>query len=472
MNFIYFNPDEMRADVLACYGHPVAKTPNIDRFARMGVRFDQCHVQHTVCTPSRCSFMTGWYPHVAGHRTLWHCLRPHEPNTLRYLKDEGYQVHVIGKNDLLAPGSVEPSVTRIHQSSPGAFAEPAYPPGDPRRKNFLYQPMDGAPGDLHRIEAAIDYLRSRKASDPPFMLYLPTILPHCPYTVPEPWYSMYDPADLPPLRELHGEKPAFHRAIRSYRQLDENNDGDLRKVMAVYLGMVSYVDHLFGRLMESLEETGLAGDTTVFFFSDHGDWAGDYGLVEKWPSGLDDTLRRVPMIVQGPGFAQGHVVKEVIECFDIMASTLELAGIRPDHSHFSQSMVPALKGAPGDPKRAVFAEGGYDIHEGHCFEGKPSDGVAGNPDSIYYPKGIQQQEAPETVSRAVMIRTLGHKLIRRPGGVHELYDYSSDPLEQFNVYGHAGYAEVQQELEERLLDWYIHSSDVVPLEPDPRGWPN
>ncbi|MBX2996873.1 MAG: sulfatase-like hydrolase/transferase [Caldilineaceae bacterium] len=89
MNFIFFMPDELRAESVGCYGHPLAQTPNMDALAAEGVRFDQCHVQHSVCTPSRCSMMTGWYPHVRGHRTLWHMLRPDEPNLLRYLKGKG-----------------------------------------------------------------------------------------------------------------------------------------------------------------------------------------------------------------------------------------------------------------------------------------------------------------------------------------------------------------------------------------------
>ena len=117
MNIIYINPDELRADVLGCYGHPLVETPNIDRLADEGTRFDQCHVQHTVCTPSRCSFMTGWYPHVSGHRTLWNPLGGHEPNTMRYLREAGYQVHWFGKNDCLAPEAFSSSVDRVHAST-------------------------------------------------------------------------------------------------------------------------------------------------------------------------------------------------------------------------------------------------------------------------------------------------------------------------------------------------------------------
>ena len=85
-NLIFFIPDELRASSVGCYGDPVSTTPNIDRLASQGTRFDQCHVQHTVCTPSRTSFTTGWYPHVRGHRTLWNMLRPEDPNLLKYLK--------------------------------------------------------------------------------------------------------------------------------------------------------------------------------------------------------------------------------------------------------------------------------------------------------------------------------------------------------------------------------------------------
>ena len=96
MNFIFFIPDELRAESVGCFtphALPTSLTPNITRLASEGTRFDQCHVQHTVCTPSRCSFATGWYPHARGHRTLWHMLTPEEPNLLKYLKRAGYEVH-------------------------------------------------------------------------------------------------------------------------------------------------------------------------------------------------------------------------------------------------------------------------------------------------------------------------------------------------------------------------------------------
>jgi arylsulfatase A-like enzyme len=474
MNFILFVPDELRAESVGCYGHPLAPTPNLDRLAAQGARFDQCHVQHPVCSPSRISFMTGWYAHVRGHRTLWHLLRPDEPNLLRYLKEAGYTVYWWGKNDLLARASFPLSVTSAERRGRRMFGPNPFDFNDPRYYSFLYAPYTGPleeHGDYANVQAAIEFLRSRPQE--PFVLYLPLTFPHPPYSAPLPWHDLIDPDDLPSLRpaDLPG-RPDFHAHIRRTRRLDEVDEAHLRKIQAVYLGMIGFVDELLGRLLHALDETNLAGRTAVFVFSDHGDYAGDYGLVEKWPSGLEDVLTRVPLIIRAPGCAAGHVVREPVELFDITATILELADIPARHTHFARSLLPQLQGAPGDAARAVFAEGGYARHEPHCFEGRATGPQASRePREIYYPKGRLQQDHPESVCRAVMIRTSSHKLIYRVDGLCELYDLVSDPQELRNVYAQPGYARVQAELERRLLDWYVQTSDVTPVDEDPRGLP-
>ncbi|MES2464743.1 MAG: sulfatase-like hydrolase/transferase [Armatimonadota bacterium] len=481
MNFILFNPDEMRAESLGCYGHPVAPTPNIDALAAEGTRFDQCHVQHPVCTPSRCSFMTGWYPHVRGHRTLWHPLQPEEPNLLRYFKQAGYEVLWGGKNDLLSPGSFADSVTdyRLGARSTRALrptmgGRNPFPPDDPRYYSFLYESEAETIeqlGDFAQVDGAIEFLKTRPQN--PFMLYLPISFPHCPYFAPGRWQDLIDPNDLPPLRPvIETGKPDFHRLIRETRRLSELDDVFFRKLNAVYLGMIGIVDELLGQLLRALDESGLAEDTTVLFFSDHGDWAGDYGLVEKWPSALDDTLTRVPMIVRAPGGKAGHVVREVTELLDLTPTVLDIAEIPLKHTQFGRSLVPQISGAPGDPTRAAFAEGGYALHEPNCFEGRPdTDQGLRDPSHIYHPKGKLQQDVPLSVCRSVMVRTQTHKLIHRPDGVSELYDLTSDPQELHNNHGSADYASVQSALEKRLLDWYIQTADVTPRWEGPRGFP-
>ena len=474
MNFIFFMPDELRAESVGCYGHPIAPTPNIDALAAEGTQFNQCHVQHTVCSPSRCSMMTGWYPHVRGHRTLWHLLRPDEPHLFRYLKQAGYQIHWYGKNDLLAAESFSGVVDVATQHGKGLFGRNPYSLDDPHYYSFLYEPFLSPieeHGDYANVQAAIDFLKS----DPqePFFIYLPLTFPHCPYCAPPHWHDFVDPDALQPLRPAElPDRPEFHQRIRESRRLNEVDEAHLRKINTVYLGMTGFIDELLGQLLSTLQDSGLADNTTVIFSSDHGDYAGDYGLVEKWPSAAEDVITRVPLIIRTPGGASGHVVDEPVELFDIMATVMELAEIEPPHTHFAQSLVPQINGAPGDPERAVFCEGGYALHEPHCFEGRPHrDQFARDETHIYYPKGKVQQDYPESVSRTVMIRTATHKLIHRPTGVSELYDLEDDPLELINAFDDPDYADIAENLKSQLLAWYIQTSDVTPFDTDPRGLP-
>ncbi len=480
MNFVFFFPDEMRAESLGCYGHPYVQTPNLDQFAAEGVRFDQCHVQNTVCTPSRCSVMTGLYPHVSGHRTLWHMLRPHEPSLFRYLKENGYQIKWFGKNDLYERSYLkeilgDDAVRDYGQVKRETFKKRnPYSEDDPRFYSFLLEP-DVTDTSLTEtefyIQQAIDFLQSDEAKEKPFMIFLPTLSPHAPYVIPEPYYSMYDPQQASELRPIsEANKPSFHQLIRSYRRLDQITDDTLERIHSVYLGMISHVDEVFGRLMNALREGHYMEDTTVIVASDHGDYAGDYGLVEKWPTGMEDCLTRVPLMIQTPVSMSGHVVNEQVALFDIMATVLDLAGIEAEHDHFAQSLVPQLVGAEGDPSRYVFAEGGYDLREPHCFEGgvEADAFFVFDSSSPYWPKGTQQQDHPTSVCRTTMIRSLDYKLIRRTADVNELYDLKADPKELHNVYEDPSYAKIRMELEEAMLQWYMQTSDVVPWTKDSR----
>jgi len=419
--------------------------------------------------------MTGWYPHVAGHRTLWNLLRPEEPSLFGYLRQAGYTVHWCGKNDLYSPTAMRQNVHGWEHSQ-GAHCGPSVDqPGSPAYWGFLSLPFEGSlwdTPDMRDVCSGLRFLRDRRPGDPPFFLYLPLSMPHPPYGAPEPFHNQYAKADLPPLRPsgLAG-KPSLYTLARRYRHLEAAPDDLFRRVQATYLGMIGYVDWMLGEVMRCLEETGLASETTLIVSSDHGDWAGDYGLVEKWPNALDDCLTHVPLLIRTPEGAAGHVVTEPVELFDIMPTVLELAGIQATHTHMARSLVPQIGGAPGDSARAAIAEGGYDRHEPQCFEGRPgSEAIFDDPLNLYYPKGLQQQEQPESVCRSVMLRTTAHKLIRRTAGEHELYDLELDPRELNNRYGDPSLAEVRRSLESRLLDWMVHTSDVVQYQ-HPRGLP-
>jgi choline-sulfatase len=467
-NLIFYMPETLRADHLACYGHPLARTPNMDRLATGGVRFEQCHVQNTVCGPSRCSLLTGWPVHVRGHRSLYYFLHEDEPNLFRYLRQDGYDVFWFGKNDLLAPESFADSVTRFHGGAGGKAVPNPWPMSDPHYYSFLYGPGGDRTetGDYYCVQQAIQVL---ERSERPFCIYLPLAYAHPPFTAPRDFYSMYKPADIPALRPPDlPRKPNFFEAIRRTRRLNELTDADFRRMQAIYLGMISYSDWLLGELLAAVDRTNHARDTAVFLFSDHGEWGGDYGLVEKWPSAIDECLDHVPLIARVPGYRQGHVSREIVELFDVMATSLDLTGIEAQHTHFARSLVPQLRGEPGDSKRAAFCEGGYNTYERQLFEpGLPKEQAA----EIYFPKRNLQNEHPETITRATGIRTPDYRLVHRPDGVSELYDLKKDPRELNNVYPDRSYSAAREMLHAQMLDWYVRTADVAPKKRDPRGFP-
>lgn len=479
MNFIFFMPDEMQAEAAACYGHPLIQTPALDRLAGEGTRFDACYTQHPVCTPSRCSMFTGWYPHVRGHRTLWHLLRPDEPNMLRDLRAGGYDVRWYGKNDLLAEASFADSVDEaLPHGSPNVGPLLRDGPDDPFYDSFLSEPFPQKPedtGDARCVQKGIDFLRG--PHDKPFFLYLPLGYPHPEYSAPQPFHDMYRPEDVPDLRSPEGaDRPMFQHLIRQYRKLDRLGDGDFRRINAIYLGMCSYVDWMVGRVMDALEDTGLVEDTCLIFTTDHGDWAGHYGLVEKWPSAMDDTITRIPLIIRLPkgarSRAEGHVVDTPVELFDVMPTIMELAGLDVGHTHFAKSLVPQLHGAAGDADRIAVCEGGYGAHEPHCFEGRNAGPQAGrNEEMIYYQKGKLQQDHPVSVCRTTMLRSADHKFVYRTDDICELYNMKDDPREEQNLIHDPRHADLRRGMEERLLAFYHETADVTPADEDPRGLP-
>jgi len=465
VNLILYFPDEMRADALGCYGNPLVRTPNFDRLAREGTRFENCHAQHPVCGASRCSLLTGWPASVHGHRSLYYFLRPDEPNLFRYLKQAGYDVLWFGKNDALASQTFPDSVTEWHDS-PGSLLRPATRsvaaagpttmllPGGADRRTLP---------DYLLLQQAIERLERREA-DRPFCLFLALGEPHPPYRAPEGFDSLYAAADIPQLvpPDLPG-KPDFHGAIRRAYGLTTVSDRVLRQVRATYYGQVSYSDWLLGELMEALDRTGRTQDTALFVASDHGDYAGDYGLIEKWPSGLESCLTHVPLMARLPAGAPGMVGRDMVELFDLMPTLLELAGTRATHTHFARSLVPQLHGSPGDPRRAAFSEGGYNVYEPQAFEP-----TLGGP---YAPKTDLQNQHPETVARCAAVKTTRHTFIARPGGVSELYDRAVDPRETHNLIDSRAHASLRETLQVRLMNWYINTTGVPPIDKDPRPTP-
>jgi len=463
-NIILFMPDELRADALGCYGNAVIRTPNFDRLAQAGTRFESCHVQFPVCGASRCSMATGWPTSVRGHRSLYYFLKPDEPNMFRYLRQAGYDVFMFGKNDMLAPETLASSLTQWRNPRSPAAEFAAI--NKPQHPTTMLLPASGdrrGTGDYAAIQLAIEVL-ARRETERPFCIFLALFEPHPPYTISADFYDLYHPSDIPALAPPGlARRPRFHTALRDFGGLSQVTDAEFRKLRAIYYGQVSYSDWLLRELMEAIDRTDHSRDTALLLCSDHGDYAGDYGLVEKWPAGLEDCLTHVPLIARIPGGAPGHVSHELIELFDIMPTCLELAGTKATHTHFARSLMPQLHGSHGDLQRAAFTEGGYNTYEPQAFE--PII------EGLYAPKTRLQNERPETVTRCAAVRTNRYKYIARPNDQSELYDCGQDPMQKNNLFGDSSMRDMQTELQTRLTSWYIDTSGVPPLQRDPRGAP-
>ncbi len=495
-HIIIFNPDQWRGDVLGHVGNPAAVTPNLDRFAREdGVSFANAFCQNTVCTPSRCSFMTGWYPHVRGHRTMYHMLHPewNEPNLLKILKDNGYHVWWGGKNDL-TPGQepVEQYCDERFKPTATDFARWGYEPqegnhgnksgwrGEPGGDNFFSffkGRLDKGDKDIYcdgdwiQVFGAIDKIRSYDG-DQPLCIYLPLGYPHPPYCVEEPWYSVVDRDKLPP-RAQHPEswrgKPSILQGICENQGLQGWTEERWNELRAVYYGMCARLDHQFGLLTDALRETGMYDDSAVFLFSDHGDYTGDYGLVEKTQNTFEDCLSRVPFLIKPPAGTpvKPRVSKALVELVDFSATVYDLTGIKPGYDHFGQTLLPLIAGATDEHRDAAFCEGGRRRGETQAMELEYAN-TAGD-EGLYTPRvRLQTTDDGPYHTKAAMCRTQTHKYIMRLDEVDELYDLTQDPHEKHNRIDDPEYTEIRDTLRRRLMQWYMETCDVVPQKTDRR----
>ncbi len=465
-NFLIVIPDQLRADAVGAFGSTVAKTPHLDAFAASATRFSNAFTQHSVCSPSRVSFWTGLYPHTRGRRTLTDLIRPDEPNLLRYLKEDGYYVTHIGqRGDTFAPGATELAVHDygfIVQPTVATFGRMAGSPMATAIPRTFYVGLDTNAEAIDNDEAmtrsAIEWLGA--PPDQPWAMVLPLFAPHCPFVVAEPWYSLYDRAEMPErAAQPTGHEPAYMRLVRETWGLDAVTDAEWREIQAVYLGMVSRMDDQFGRILSALDANGLREDTVVIFFTDHGEYLGDYGLVEKWPAGVHECLTRDPLLIGGPTLQRGREVPALVEMVDLMPTVLELADITPRETHFGRSLVPLLRGASDEHREYAFTEGGFLVTEEVAFE---------NPAPPYDLKGKVQHDHPDAVGRCIAVRDHEWTYVWRMYEECELYSRIADPREEHNLAAAPEHAERIERMHRAMQDWLLHTSDVMSMNDVPR----
>lgn len=483
-NIIIFNPDQFRSEALGHLGNTAAVTPNLDAVCKTdGVSFKNAYCQNPVCTPSRCSFMSGWYPHVRGHRTMFNMMQPDEPVLLKRLKEEGYYVWWGGKNDLVpAQNSFEPYCTKKHKLTdkvrPSNYANQSWrgKMGDDTFYSFFAGKLEKGEeeyyhdSDWDHVLAAVDLIKS-PPSDQPLCIYLPIEYPHPPYGVEDPWYSLIDrekisdPISTP---ENWNEKPSILKGLYENYGMQGWTKERWIELKATYYGMCSRVDYQFGLIVEALKEADMYDNTAIFFFSDHGDFTGDYGLVEKTQNTFEDVLTNVPFIIKPPKSfdVDPRVSDALVELVDFSATVEAMLGIKSEFTSFGKSLLPVIAGEMDTHRDAVFCEGGRLHDELHCMELNSLG--AYDKSQMYWPRlSLQVSEGSEH-SKAVMLRTQDYKYVYRMYEKHELYDLLRDPKELNNEIDNQEYDEVLATLRSRLLQFFMETGDVVPYKMDKR----
>lgn len=424
-----------------------------------------------MCAQSRCSLYTGQYPHVSGHRSLENLIKPWEPNLFRSFKESGYHVACLApRGDTFAPGVTELSVTEYGFLEPpelmpkfGAASANQECPEDIWSRLF-YRGLRGTEKAVDYDEAAIRSALKWMENSPegPWVLYLPLLFPHCPFQVEEPYFSMYNREDMPlppKVSEKTGHEPRYFQANRQRYRTERATDEVWREIKATYYGMITRLDDQFGRIISGLRKIDPENKTLVCFYTDHGEYLGDHGIVEKWPSGVSEVLSREPFIIGGAGLPEGKVVDDICEMVDLLPTLFELCSISESFPHNGISLLPTILSDIPHPKEYAYTEGGFLISEEPLLEQAPYP---------YDIKAVLQHEDTSLVGKAVGMRDKKWCYVYRLYEPAELYDRETDLEELHNLAGNPQYAGVVAKMQAELFRWMMETADFLPFKKDAR----
>lgn len=474
----------MRWDTMGHMGNPAASTPALDEFVRKdAVSFSHAYCQNPVCVPSRCSFLTGLYPHTRGHRTMQYLLHEGEHSLFSELREAGYYVWMNARNDLVAgqiPGLAEQHADEIYyydkskQEKPLDMRAMQKRMGGAKTENpFPYSHFRGlgdGDGDWADTNAACERILHPAETEKPLCIFLGWNNPHPPYQAEEPYYSAID-RDKVPERVRYEHTKGKSRMIERLHELvdmEDYTEEQWKELRAVYLAQCSKVDAMFQKVCDTLREAGMYDDSAIFLLSDHGDFAGDYGLPEKAQNTFEDCLTRVPLLIKPPkecGVDPG-VSDSLAELVDFYATVLDYAQIESRQTCFGQSLRPVAENRGKQVRSFVCCEGGRLPHEIQCDEWHAEGELGPDKKNAYWPKKTAQLDA-QAHEKGTMIFDGHYKYIHRMSGMDELYDLKADPGETTNLYQSAEDPTVIR-LRMELLDWYQKTCDVVPPDYDNR----
>ncbi|HZS13372.1 MAG TPA: sulfatase-like hydrolase/transferase [Candidatus Dormibacteraeota bacterium] len=468
-NIVLVLLDQLRADVCGTYGSAICRTPHLDRIAAQGIRFDRAYTPIGICSPARASMLSGTYPHrhgvlnnVHGPDALQVDLRPGTPVYPALLRDAGYATSYTGKWHVdIEDGPASKGFTHVGacddympalaeqrrrlglpHTDPIAFdRSTTYPPLSARATRTVpgfplegreTQPVEGTPQGLF-LENALDAMEAMRRGDAPFLLVLSFLGPHWPYSVPEPWWSMYDPAAIPPWPNWEDDftgKPGANRRGLQHFGVEGWTWQDWAPTVAAYLGSVTMHDELIGRLVAALDAGGAAEDTLLIVTADHGDLCGSHRQFNKGPL-MYEEVYRIPLVARWPGVIAPQSASDAYaSSLDLFATMLDAAGVAlPDAPLDSRSLLPLLRGETPQGWRDSW------VSEFHGDE-----------------FGLYSQR---------MLVHGRHKLVYNPHDVDELYDLVADPHELRNLSAEPSLAALRDDLESRLAQWMDATGDPL-----------
>lgn len=473
-NVLFIISDQHHARCLGHAGHPQVRTPHLDRLAREGVRFTRAVTNNPICTPSRMCYFSGQYVHNHGYYGLSGQHPGGLPTVLGQFRSAGYRTAAIGKIHCPA-GWIEAdsdvfleAYGRLCADGRSAYDEYLKARGLERDRDdqffqeqgpdCRFQSVEGRPSRLpyeHSVEGWCVQEAGRfvaACGDTPWIMQVSLPRPHEIYAPAQEFWDLYDGDRiwLPPNADadLAGKAPHLRQTRRWYTDPKgmlfepKTYEALRRRKQHGYLGCVSQVDRAVGDLLGLLAERRLAEDTIVIYTSDHGDYASEFGILEKAPGICGDAICRIPSLWRWPGrFKAGHAAPEIMETVDVAPTLCALCGVDPMPTADGEDLTPLLRGE----SRPVHAIG--------VTEHPWSKAVLkGDWRMVYYPRGFFHDAGG-------------------PEDFGELYDLSADPWEMHNRYFDPTCRDKVIELQRDLLDWTVTTARVKTVLPSvfPKG---
>jgi arylsulfatase A-like enzyme len=449
-NILYIMADDHAAHAISAYQSRINRTPNLDRIAQEGMRFDRCFCVNSICTPSRACILTGKYSHKNGV-PVFNRFDGSQPTAAKYLQAAGYYTGMIGKWHL---GSDPTGFDRwTILPGQGVYHDPAFL--EPTGRRVIHGYATDIITDL-----AIDFLKQRP-KDKPFFLMCHHKAPHRPWDPDDKHFALYDDGDIPEpatLRDDYATRTdAAHETTMTIgRHLTPRDlkvapppglTGDAllhwkyERFIKDYLRCVASIDDNVGRLLDYLDRAGLRDNTVVIYTSDQGFFLGDHGWFDK--RFMYEQSIRMPFLIRWPGVTKpGSVQPAMALNVDFAPTFLEMAGIPVPADIQGHSLVPLLRGQ----RPATWRKSWYYRY--------------------YHDPGDHNTRAHYGV------RTETHKLIYFwKKDQWECYDLVRDPDELHNIYSDPAAAGVVAELKAELyrLKREVQDNDEFADQQPPHG---